>query len=78
MLDKDFDLELDAKGLKCPLPLLKAKDTLRSLQSGQILKIIATDPSSVIDFEVFSRQTGHALLNSWQEGSLYCFLLQKH
>ena len=57
----EFDQELDATGLNCPLPILRAKKALTELSSGQVLQIVATDPGSVKDFEAFSRQTGHAL-----------------
>ncbi len=56
------DKELDTSGLNCPLPILKAKKALSDMQSGQILKVIATDPGSSRDFQAFSRQTGHELL----------------
>ncbi|OQW93711.1 MAG: SirA family protein [Beggiatoa sp. IS2] len=72
-----FDQELDASGLNCPLPILRAKKALGTLQSGQILRIIATDPGSVKDFEAFAKQTGNKLLESSEEGGKYMFLLQK-
>lgn len=58
----EHDVELDAIGLTCPMPLLKAKRTLNGMASGQVLRIVATDPGSVRDFEVFCRQSGTALL----------------
>ena len=72
-----FDKELDTSGLSCPLPVLKAKKTLNDMASGQVLKIIATDPGSVKDMESFSRQTGHPLLSSTEEGKSFIFLLKK-
>ncbi|MBN9460075.1 MAG: sulfurtransferase TusA family protein [Burkholderiales bacterium] len=57
-----FDREVDARGLNCPLPILRAKKALAELQAGQVLKVTATDPGSKRDFEAFSRQTGHELL----------------
>ena len=54
----NFDKELDARGLNCPLPILRTKKALTDMQSGQVLKILATDPGSVKDFQTFSRQTG--------------------
>lgn len=57
-----FDLEVDASGLKCPLPILRAKKALAQLQSGQVLKVITTDPHAVRDFQAFSKQTGNGLL----------------
>jgi tRNA 2-thiouridine synthesizing protein A len=59
----DFDKELDARGLNCPLPILRTKKALTGLQPGQVLKVLATDPGSVKDFQTFSRQTGHELLS---------------
>nr|VFJ88798.1 MAG: tRNA 2-thiouridine synthesizing protein A [Candidatus Kentron sp. LFY]VFJ89303.1 MAG: tRNA 2-thiouridine synthesizing protein A [Candidatus Kentron sp. LFY]VFK21835.1 MAG: tRNA 2-thiouridine synthesizing protein A [Candidatus Kentron sp. LFY] len=72
-----FDQELDASGLNCPLPILRAKKTLNGMESGQVLKIIATDPGSVKDFEAFSTQTGNKLLESSEEGGKYIFFLCK-
>ncbi len=57
-----FDKEVDARGLNCPLPILRAKKALAELTSGQVLKIVATDPGSERDFKAFSRQTGNPLL----------------
>ena len=56
------DVEVDARGLNCPLPILKAKKALADMDSGQVLKVRATDPGSLRDFQAFSRQTGNALL----------------
>lgn len=58
----NFDREVDARGLNCPLPILRAKKALADLQSGQVLKVMSTDPGSVRDFDAFARQTGHELL----------------
>ncbi|NLZ10419.1 MAG: sulfurtransferase TusA family protein [Alcaligenaceae bacterium] len=57
-----FDLEVDASGLKCPLPILRAKKALAQLQSGQVLKVVTTDVNAVRDFQAFCRQTGNALV----------------
>ena len=73
----DFDQELDARGLNCPLPILRAKKTLATLESGQVLRIIATDPGAVKDFESFSKQTGNPLLESGEEEGTFYFRLQK-
>jgi tRNA 2-thiouridine synthesizing protein A len=59
----NFDKELDARGLNCPLPILRAKKALNDMQSGQVLKILATDPGAVKDFQAFSKQTGNELLS---------------
>ena len=73
----NFDEELDASGLNCPLPILRAKKALNTLDSGKILRIIATDPGSVKDFEAFAKQTGNALLESKEVGGKYEFLIKK-
>ncbi|HCX34518.1 MAG TPA: response regulator SirA [Rhodocyclaceae bacterium] len=59
----NFDKELDARGLNCPLPILRAKKALNDLTSGQVLRIVATDPGSVKDFQAFAKQTGNELLS---------------
>ena len=73
----DFDEELDASGLNCPLPILRAKKTLTGMESGKVLHIIATDPGSVKDFEAFARQTGNELMESKEEGGKFQFLIKK-
>ena len=73
----DFDKELDAKGLSCPLPILKTKKALNELTSGQVLKVVSTDPGSVKDMQAFSSQTGHALLSSTEENKAFVFHLKK-
>ena len=72
-----FDRELDARGLSFPLPILRTKKSLNDMSSGQVLKIIATDPGSMRDFHAFSRQTGHELLASGAAGGEFVFLLKK-
>ena len=69
--------ELDATGLSCPMPLLKAKKALNELGAGECLRVVATDPGSVRDFRVFSEQSGHALLESREEDGRYYYLLRK-
>ena len=71
------DVELDASGLNCPLPILKTKKALANLRGGQVLRVVATDPESVRDFEVFSQQMGHTLLEAREEGGRFYFLLRK-
>lgn len=71
------DQELDTRGLNCPLPILRTKKALGSIQSGQVLKIVATDPGSVKDFQTFSKQTGHPLLAHSEANGEFTFLLQK-
>ncbi len=68
---------LDAQGLNCPLPLLKAKQALNRMQAGELLRVLATDPGSVRDFEVFSRQSGHELVEASERDGRYCYLLRK-
>ena len=70
------DKELDARGLNCPLPILRAKKALAEMQSGQVLKIVATDPGSVKDFAAFAKQTGHALLEQSEAEKVYTFLMK--
>ncbi len=73
----NFDQELDARGLNCPLPILRAKKTLNAMTGGQILKIMATDPGSVKDFEAFAKQTGNELLDSSEVEGEFQFTLKK-
>lgn len=68
---------VDATGLTCPMPLLKAKKALNGMIAGQRLRVLATDPGSVRDFEVFSAQSGHKLLESIEEGGTYRYLLER-
>ena len=71
------DHTLDAKGLNCPLPILKARKALKDVPDGGTLEIIATDPGSVADFQAFCRQTGNELVESSEEGDIYRFLIKK-
>ena len=73
----NFDKELDARGLNCPLPILRAKKTLGELGGGQVLKIIATDPGSVKDFAAFAKQTGNELLSTAEAGGEFTFFMKK-
>jgi tRNA 2-thiouridine synthesizing protein A len=73
----EFNKELDARGLSCPLPILKTKKALNDLASGQVLKVVATDPGSVKDMQAFSTQTGHPLLASEEENKAFVFYLRK-
>ena len=77
MAEQDVAQTVDARGLNCPLPLLKAKQAINRLQSGDLLRVLSTDPGSVRDFEVFARQTGHVLLESLHSESEYSYLLRK-
>ena len=69
--------ELDARGLNCPLPILKAKKALAELSSGQVLKVVATDPGSVRDFQAFARQTGNELVEQTSQGDEFVHLLRR-
>jgi tRNA 2-thiouridine synthesizing protein A len=75
--DLSADREVDARGLNCPLPILRAKKALNDLASGQVLKVIATDPGSRRDFEAFARQTGHRLLRVDEATREWSFYLQR-
>lgn len=70
------DQILDAKGLNCPLPILKAKKALKALDAGQTLEIQATDPGAVKDFEAFCRSTGNELVEHHQDGGTFVFLIK--
>src|SRR5262249_20160206 len=76
-LSEPATVVLDASGLNCPMPLLKAKKALNEMTAGALLRVIATDPGSVRDFEVFSRQSGHLLLESKQTDGRFEYLLRK-
>jgi len=69
--------ELDVKGLNCPLPILRAKKALANMESGQVLKVIATDPGSVKDFAAFCKQTGNPLLASEESPTEFTFVISK-
>jgi tRNA 2-thiouridine synthesizing protein A len=75
--DISYDRELDARGLNCPLPILRTKKSLNDMGSGQVLKILATDPGSVRDFQAFSRQTGNDLLSASEDRGEFRFYLRK-
>ncbi len=72
-----IDMELDARGLNCPLPILRAKKSISQLGDGQTLKVLATDPGSVKDFESFCKQTGNELLQSLEHDGEFSFLIKK-
>jgi tRNA 2-thiouridine synthesizing protein A len=75
--DIQFHKELDARGLNCPLPILRTKKALSDMSTGQILRILATDPGAVKDFQAFSRQTGHELLTHSEERKEFTFFMRK-
>jgi len=72
-----FDKELDARGLNCPLPILRTKKALTDMASGQVLKVLATDPGSVKDFAAFAKQTGNPLLSSEAVEKEFVFFMKK-
>jgi TusA-related sulfurtransferase len=72
-----FDRELDARGLNCPLPILKAKKALADMTSGQLLKVISTDAGSVRDFQAFAKQTGNELVEQDPAGPEYVTVLRR-
>lgn len=74
---QEFDQELDARGLVCPLPILRTKQSLAGMNSGQVLKVVATDPGAEIDFQVFAEQTGNVLLSMLQIDMEFVFFLKK-
>lgn len=69
--------DLDARGLNCPLPILKAKKALADMRSGDVLKVVATDPGSMRDFQAFARQTGNELVEQSQEGDEFVHFLRR-
>ncbi|MEO8857534.1 MAG: sulfurtransferase TusA family protein [Burkholderiaceae bacterium] len=73
----NVDVELDARGLNCPLPILKAKKALNGMQSGQTLRVVSTDVGSVRDFQAFAKQTGNELLEQQTEGADYIHVMRR-
>jgi tRNA 2-thiouridine synthesizing protein A len=73
----EFNKELDARGLNCPLPILRVKKALAEMSGGEVLKAVATDAGSVKDFQAFCRQTGNELLDSGEAGGEYTFFIRK-
>ncbi|BDX22140.1 hypothetical protein TUM22923_14610 [Polynucleobacter sp. TUM22923] len=73
----EFDLEVDAVGMNCPLPILRTKKALATMQSGQILRVKATDAGAAHDFPAFAKQTGNELLSSTTEGDVLIFRMKR-
>jgi len=73
----NIDKQIDTRGLNCPLPILRAKKALTDMQSGQLLKVVATDPGSVRDFQAFARQTGNELVEQQQQGEDIIHVLRR-
>lgn len=72
-----YDRDLDARGLDCPLPILRTKKLLNEMAAAQVLRVVATDPGSMRDFQAFCRQSGHELLSAAQANAEFVFLLRK-
>ncbi|MCK5889301.1 MAG: sulfurtransferase TusA family protein [Methylococcales bacterium] len=72
-----FDLEIDASGLNCPLPLLRLKKGLTQINTGEVVKIIATDPAAHLDIGVYTQQTGHSIIESIKEDKSHIFYIEK-
>ena len=75
--ERQHDRELDARGLNCPLPILRTKKALNDMHTGNVLKVLATDPASVKDFQAFAKQTGNALLQHSEADGVFHFYLQR-
>ena len=73
----NIDVEIDTRGLNCPLPILKAKKALAGMQSGQVLKVVSTDTGSVRDFAAFAEQTGNELLSQTTEDGDFVHILKR-
>lgn len=71
------DSEVDARGLACPLPILRAKKAFSALASGKLLRVLATDPGSVRDFQAFARQTGNELVSQTQDGAVWSHVMRR-
>ena len=77
MTDLNFDQELDCRGLNCPLPVIKTKKAIDAMESGQVLKMVATDPGSKNDINAWTSRTGHELLGTDEEGSDFLYFIKK-
>ena len=73
----EFDRDLDVKGLNCPLPILRTKKALAEMETGQVLRVQATDPGSVKDFAAFAKQTGNELLEQKEKNRVFEFYLKR-
>jgi tRNA 2-thiouridine synthesizing protein A len=71
------DREVDARGLNCPLPILRTKKALNDMTSGQLIRVLSTDPASVRDFQAFARQTGNELVESGERDGAFFFVLKR-
>jgi len=73
----EFDRDLDVKGLNCPLPILRTKKALAEMESGQVLRVLATDPGSLKDFPAFAKQTGNELVKQQEDNRVFEFFLKR-
>jgi tRNA 2-thiouridine synthesizing protein A len=73
----NYDKDLDARGLNCPLPILRTKKALTDMASGQVLRVLATDPGAVKDFQAFAKQTGNELVSHSEQDRVYTFFMKK-
>ena len=73
----EFNKDLDARGLRCPLPILRCKKGMAEIEAGQVLKVLATDPGAVKDFQAFCKQTGHELLSLEERNKEFTFYIRK-
>lgn len=73
----EYDKELDARGLNCPLPILRTRKSLNELLAGQVLKVSATDPGAIKDMQAFTKQTGNELVSTAESGGEYIFMIRK-
>lgn len=73
----EFNKEVDARGLNCPLPILKTKKALAEVESGQVLKVLTTDPGAKRDFEAFAQQTGNQLVGMEEKASVWTFFMKR-
>ena len=76
-MNTDIDIELDTRGLNCPLPILKAKKALTDMLTGQLLRVVSTDPGSTRDFQAFARQTGNELMDQQALGTDFVHVLKR-
>ena len=77
MNDILYDQELDCKGMNCPLPILKTKKQVDTMEVGQVLKMVATDPGSINDMNAWTRRTGNEMVSHNEEGGIYSFFIKK-
>ncbi len=75
---QNFDQSVDARGLNCPLPIIKVRKALKDMQAGEVVQLLATDPGSTDDIESFCDQTGHSLLSSEKQGAEFLFMVRKN